>query len=414
MQIGTIPCSAPTCADDVSLIADSEKNLQILIDTVVNYSKQENYNLQPAKSAVMSFNTNMENPGYDHTINNESIQKPDIIVHLGITHLRNYRKTTSTQIQENMEKSRRTLYSLLGAGSYGKNGLNPTACLHLLQVYVIPILTYGLDILLPSRTELQTLEIFYRKILKRILSIPTNTADPAVYIMAGAIPIESRIHKLALGVYANTCRTTNSIEREIAERQLGTKAINNNSWFSKLKQILAIYELPSSHNILDLPPTKNAWKKMVNKAVNEYWIEHIKKMSTYFKSLYYLNASNYSNGKAHAALVSVQTSARGLARLPVKLRLMMGTYYLQSNKAAFNQNRIGPTCLVCQMEPETLEHFLLDCNVLAETREPYIAELNVLIKECHSCVKCTCNTTNTSILNLRSILDPSTVLWLWL
>jgi hypothetical protein len=62
---------------------------------------------------------------------------------------------------------------------------------------VIPILTYGLEILLPSRTELQTLEIFYRKILKQILSIPTNTADPAVYILAGVIPIESRIHKLA-------------------------------------------------------------------------------------------------------------------------------------------------------------------------------------------------------------------------
>jgi hypothetical protein len=131
-------------------------------------------------------------------------------------------------------------------------------------------------------------------------------------------------------------------------------------------------------------------------------------MSTYFKSLDYLNASNYSNGKAHAALTSVQTSARDVARLPVNLRLMTGTYYLQSNKAAFNQNRIDSTCLVCQMEPETLEHFLLDCNVLAETREPYISELNVLIKECHSCVKC--NTTiNTFILNLRSILDPSTV-----
>jgi hypothetical protein len=71
-------------------------------------------------------------------------------------------------------------------------------------------------------------------------------------------------------------------------------------------------------------------------------------MSTYFKSLDYLNASNYSNGKAHAALVSVQTSARDIERLPVKLRLMTGTYYLQSDKAAFNQNRIDPTCLVCQ------------------------------------------------------------------
>jgi hypothetical protein len=64
---------------------------------------------------------------------------------------------------------------------------------------------------------------------------------------------------------------------------------------------------------------KTPEKKMVNKAVNEYWIEHIKKMSTYFKSLDYLNASNYSNGKAHAALTSIQTSARDVARLPVKL-----------------------------------------------------------------------------------------------
>jgi hypothetical protein len=111
-------------------------------------------------------------------------------------------------------------------------------------------------------------------------------------------------------------------------------------------------------------------------------------MSTYFKSLDYLNASNYSNGNAHAALASVQTSAKDIARLPVKLRLMTGTYYLQSNKAAFDQHRIDLTCLVCQMEPETLEHFLLDCKVLEETREPYISELNVLIKECHSCVHC--------------------------
>jgi hypothetical protein len=29
------------------------------------------------------------------------------------------------------------------------------------------------------------------KILKQILSIPTNTADPAVYILTGAIPIKT-------------------------------------------------------------------------------------------------------------------------------------------------------------------------------------------------------------------------------
>jgi hypothetical protein len=39
-------------------------------------------------------------------------------------------------------------------------------------------------------------------------------------------------------MYANICRTTNSIEREIAERQLGMNAINDNSWFSKLSTSL--------------------------------------------------------------------------------------------------------------------------------------------------------------------------------
>jgi hypothetical protein len=68
---------------------------------------------------------------------------------------------------------------------------------------VIPILTYGLEILLPSRTELQTLETFYRKILKQILSIPTNTADPAVYILAGAIPIESRLNPVFINCFVD-------------------------------------------------------------------------------------------------------------------------------------------------------------------------------------------------------------------
>ena len=52
------------------------------------------------------------------------------------------------------------------------------------------------------------------------------------------------------------------------------------------------------------------------------------------------------------------------------------------------------------MEPETLEHILLDCKVLAETCEPYISELDVLIKECHSCVKC--NTTN----GVKPVIQP--------
>ena len=51
---------------------------------------------------------------------------------------------------------------------------------------------------------------------------------------------------------------------------------------------------------------------------------------------------------------------------------MTGTYILQSNRAAFNQNAIDPTCLLCKNGEETIKHFLLSCTALSSAREPII------------------------------------------
>ena len=403
MHIGTISCAAPTCADDVALLASTEQDLQVLINTVENYSKHENYKLQPAKSVVMSTG-HQKGPNFNFTLNEETMSQPETAVHLGITHNKNCRKTSQTQIQGNIEKARRTLYSLMGAGLYGRNGLNPTTNIHIFNVYVIPMLTYGLEILLPTSTELQKIEVFHRKTLKQILSIPTTTPDPAVYVLAGCIPIEAKIHKLALGMYANICRSDNSIEKEIAERQVGMKTLNDNSWFSKVRKILALYELPSGHDILDNPPKKAAWKNIVNKAVDNHWTSHFKQMATYYSTLS-LNCDEYKNGKLHSLLASVQSSTRDVARLPTKLKLVTGTFHLQSNKAIFNQNRVDPTCLLCQKEPETQEHFILYCESLTAIRAPYLKELKDFTSSVIPCLKC--NNKAIVQVNLSCILDPS-------
>ncbi len=397
--IGTIPCAAPTCADDISLLANSKDQLQILINTVENYSKQENYKLQPAKCAIFTD----EKPD-SFIINDNPVPQPETTVHLGITHHRNSKKTIATHIQANIEKARRTMYSLMGAGLHGMNGLNPASCLHILNVYVLPILLYGLEILLPSRTELMPLETFYRKTLKQILSIPINTPDAAVYILAGTCPLESHIHKKALGLYANICRTHDSVEKEIAERQLCMKGIDGNSWFSKIRQILAIYDLTSSYKILDEPPTKNKWKQETTKFINQYWKEHVSNLAQLYSSIRCINASNYEIGKLHPTLESVTSSARDVARLPIKLKIMTGTYHLQSTKAAFNQNKVNPTCLLCNKEAEDTEHFLLNCIALDETRQKYLESLRDQLLEAPCLIK---EFTANSQIDQSCVLNPS-------
>ena len=94
----------------------------------------------------------------------------------------------------------------------------------LFQTYVLLTLTYGMEVVLSRGKHLATLEKFCKKYLKLLLSIPFTTADPAVYIISGTIPVEATIHKRALILFANiSCLTSLSIEKRIVHRQLNIK-----------------------------------------------------------------------------------------------------------------------------------------------------------------------------------------------
>jgi hypothetical protein len=61
-MIGTIPCCAPTCADDVTLVSTSPAELQTLLNLAASYSQTERYQLQPAKCMVVPFNHSADVP----------------------------------------------------------------------------------------------------------------------------------------------------------------------------------------------------------------------------------------------------------------------------------------------------------------------------------------------------------------
>jgi hypothetical protein len=81
-------------------------------------------------------------------------------------------------VNENIQKARRTAYSLLSAGFHGNNGLDPSTSMHILKTYIIPTLMYSLEVLLPTKPYI---DIFLKKMIKQILSLPQNTPDTVPY-----------------------------------------------------------------------------------------------------------------------------------------------------------------------------------------------------------------------------------------
>ena len=89
---------------------------------------------------------------------------------------------------------------------------------------------------------------------------------------------------------------------------------------------------------------------------------------------------HYSCGKIHHLLKSAKT-VREINQIHTKIKIAIGTYVLQTNRAAFNQNKVDSTCLMCRKGEETMQHFLLECSELHMIRNPI---MNPVLEACSS------------------------------
>ena len=127
------------------------------------------------------------------------------------------------------------------------------------------------------------------------------------------------------------------------------------------------YDLQDIEELLDSPVPRPLWKKQLFQRISDYWYEKIVDAAKLYPTLKYLNVDGYSPGRSHPLLNLHTDSTRDASRVRAKLKIAAGSYVLQTNRAAFNQNDVKPTCLLCDHGDETMSHFLRFCKGLETT-----------------------------------------------
>ena len=218
--------------------------------------------------------------------------------------------------------------------------------------------------------------------LKRVLSVPQNTSDTAIYILSGLIPIQEQIQWKALTLFNNICRQDeSSIERQLAVRQLTVKETCSASWFIALRDMLYKYELPPPLKLLENPPENLQWKRTVKAAVYAYSPKQMKQDIPLYASLRYFNDRNYIPGICHSTLVVKGYPIRETQKLSVKLKLLTDTYFLQSKSVKFSETEKSSLCKLCNTEIEDFEHFLLNCEILESVRNRILDSMDQLLTD---------------------------------
>ena len=242
-RIGHFAVPAPTCADDIALMATDLVELQTLIHIVQKFSQTMQYELQPKKTNILVIRPD-ETPSR-FLLHDQAITQKDTVEHLGVT--RNKTGGPEVQIQINIEKSRKAAFRLFGAGFHGKNGLPHSVCIRLLTRDVLPVLTYGLHVFQLDSESIKPVEVALRRLTKQILSISDNTRDAILPVLTGVLPAQATVEMNALAMFGSICRNQ-CLENRLAERQLSLRV--SGSWFQYIRKIIYKLDLPSPEDLL--------------------------------------------------------------------------------------------------------------------------------------------------------------------
>ena len=158
--------------------------------------------------------------------------------------------------------------------------------------------------------------------------------------------------------------------------------MNSCSWFIAVKKLSVKYGLPDCVETLENTPTKKRWRTTVYKAVCQYWIDRHQAVIPLYPSLMWLEFNPGQPLKRHPVIES-SGCIRDISRIAVHLKIVTGTYILQTNRVAFNQNEVDPTCILCKASEETLGHFLLECETLDSVRQPILRDIKSCLNDCN-------------------------------
>ena len=210
---------SPTVADDVTLIANDPCDLQVMTHIQMAHANKFRYIICEQKSCILK---SRDKSHCTWRMNDIQLNTPSRATHLGIKRDTLSKFGVKDVVSERVQIARKTVYALMGVGLlvYSLNGINPTISVHMIKCFVVPRLLYGLDVVRLTKADVTKLSSYYIQLLKHIQHLPTRTANSAVLILAGLLPIESELHKRMLSVFRNIVDNKESMEYKIAFRQL--------------------------------------------------------------------------------------------------------------------------------------------------------------------------------------------------
>ena len=203
-----------------------------------------------------------------------------------------------------------------------------------------------------KRTEFDRLQITQLKYLKRSLRVPSSCPNAGTFLEFGVIPIEGEIHSRQLSFIHHilTLEKSDPVYKMYIELKSFEQEIN---WASDVKQLFEKYDLSSFGDDEIRCMSKDSWKAIVKKNVEDFW----------FNSLVQECAGLKKTQCLRYDVLKCQDYLLTMSPLDAQIIFRLRTRSVSCKGNMSSSHRADMSCRLCGESDETQEH-VVNCPVI--------------------------------------------------
>ena len=247
-------------ADDTLVLAESPEELQLALDEVGNYCHNWGLTINQTKTKVVIFSKGKVRTQFNFRIGDINIDTSNDYTYLGI--IFNFNGKFTKAIDDRITPARKAMFGL------NEKAVNlllpPDIHIDLFEKMISPIFLYGCEVW--GYGNVEPMEIFYRKFIKRVLGIHKSTPNCIVYGEVGKYPIVHQVYKRMISFWANISEGKTSKLSTIMYRiiyKLHLDGSYDSPWLLCIKRILCNSGHPTFWDQQDLLSPKSFMMKNV-------------------------------------------------------------------------------------------------------------------------------------------------------
>ena len=287
-------------------------------------------------------------------------------LHVGLDVCQNLKETERSNVAIRVAKAQNKTFAVMGRLWQEKKQIKLDASREVFRGVIKPTLTAGLAALCVEDTDMDPINKFCEKILRRTFRVREKAMVEPLYQILQVAPPQCDLHCQVFALLYNIWKLEGPV-KDLVTHLLSDRSLKLKYWPMHVNNLCKQFVIPKIEDLFGLePPSKAAFKGFANERIKNFYSDKLQSKIQRSSSLRLVHPEDFDfRSKKLSPLLTTAYTRREVIGMKINILHLIGEYKCGDNLARIRV-RNNPSCDYCEDDFDNSEHAILKCGILKE------------------------------------------------